>query len=45
MQEFFSLPLGSSWTEEEIAFMYLDYSGIILRTREGTIAFDLADLV
>jgi L-ascorbate metabolism protein UlaG (beta-lactamase superfamily) len=45
MQEFYSLPLGSGWTEEEIAFMYLGYSGIILRTREGTIAFDVANLL
>jgi L-ascorbate metabolism protein UlaG (beta-lactamase superfamily) len=46
MQEFFSLPLGySGWKDEEIAFMYLGYSGIILRMRGRTIAFDIANLL
>ena len=46
MQEFFSLPLGyAGWKDEEIAFMYLGYSGIILRMRGRTIAFDVADLL
>jgi L-ascorbate metabolism protein UlaG (beta-lactamase superfamily) len=45
MQEFYSLPLGSGWKDEEIALMYLGYSGIILRMRGGTIAFDIADLL
>lgn len=45
MQEFYSLPLGSGWKDEEIAFMYLGNSGIILRMRGGTIAFDIADLL
>ncbi|MFP3950812.1 MAG: MBL fold metallo-hydrolase [Candidatus Bathyarchaeia archaeon] len=46
MQEFFSLSLGyAGWKDEEVAFMYLGYSGILLRMREGTIAFDIADLL
>jgi L-ascorbate metabolism protein UlaG (beta-lactamase superfamily) len=45
MQEFFSLSLGSSWKEEEIAFMYLGYSGVILRMKGRTIAFDVANLL
>lgn len=45
MQEFYSLPLGSGWKDEEIVFMYLGYSGIILRMRGRTIAFDIADLL
>jgi hypothetical protein len=36
MLEFYSLPLGyAGWKEEEIAFMYLGNSGVILRTRKG----------
>ena len=45
MQEFFSLPLGSGWTEEEIAFIYLGNSGVLLRMRGRTIAFDVANLL
>jgi L-ascorbate metabolism protein UlaG (beta-lactamase superfamily) len=46
MQEFYSLPLGyAGWKDEEIAFMYLGNSGIILRMRGRTIAFDVADLL
>jgi len=46
MQEFYSLPLGyAGWKDEEIAFMYLGYSGVILRMRGGTIAFDVANLL
>lgn len=45
MQEFYSLPIGSGWNEEEIAFMYLGYSGVLLRMRRGTIAFDVANLL
>jgi L-ascorbate metabolism protein UlaG (beta-lactamase superfamily) len=45
MQEFFSLPLGSGWRDEEIVFMHLGYSGVILRMRNKTIAFDVANLL
>lgn len=41
IQELFSLSLG----KRELAFMYLRYSGVILRTIDGTVAFDVADLL
>jgi len=37
----FSAPLGMN----DVAFVYLGNSGVILRTRQGTIAFDVADLL
>lgn len=39
------MPLGYGWKDEELAFMYLGYSGILMRMREKTIAFDIADLL
>jgi L-ascorbate metabolism protein UlaG (beta-lactamase superfamily) len=40
-EKFYSLPLEA----EEAAFMYVGYSGVLLRTPEATVAFDLADLL
>jgi L-ascorbate metabolism protein UlaG (beta-lactamase superfamily) len=47
IQELFTLTLERArWEEGEVAFMYLGYSGIILRMMMGrTIAFDVADLL
>jgi len=47
IQELFTLTLERArWGEGEVAFMYLGYSGIILRMMMGrTIAFDVADLL
>lgn len=47
IQDFFTLTLERArWEEGEVAFMYLGYSGIILRMMMGrTIAFDVADLL
>ncbi|MFB0543445.1 MAG: MBL fold metallo-hydrolase, partial [Candidatus Bathyarchaeia archaeon] len=41
VRELFSLPLGRG----EAGFMYLGYSGVVLRMMGGTIAFDVADLL
>lgn len=41
VRELFSLPLGRG----EAAFIYLGYSGVILRMNGGTIAFDVANLL
>ncbi|MFC1802876.1 MBL fold metallo-hydrolase [Thermoproteota archaeon] len=41
IQELFSLTLGKL----ELAFMYVGYSGVILRTIDSTVAFDVADLL
>ncbi len=47
IQVLFTLTLERArWEEGEVAFMYLGYSGIILRMMMGrTIAFDVADLL
>jgi L-ascorbate metabolism protein UlaG (beta-lactamase superfamily) len=47
IQGLFTLTLERArWREGEVAFMYLGYSGIILRMMMGrTIAFDVADLL
>ena len=35
----------SSLRDYGAAFVYLDYSGVIVRTASGTVAFDVADLL
>ncbi len=41
IRELFSTPVG----EREAAFVYLGYSGIVLRTAEKAVAFDVANLM
>jgi len=41
VKELFATPLGKG----EAAFMYLGYSGVVVRTAGGVVAFDVADLL
>ena len=41
IEDFFSLPLGKG----EVAFLYMGYSGVVLRIEDGAVAIDLADLL
>jgi L-ascorbate metabolism protein UlaG (beta-lactamase superfamily) len=41
LEEFYTMPLE----DDEVVFIYLGYSGILLRTAQTTVAFDIADLL